>query len=51
VEDAGGTTISATAAREDVVVASVEAMIEAINKVLLRRRFHEVTSLPVATSD
>lgn len=38
VEDAGGTVVSASAAREDVVVASVEAMIEAINKVLLRRR-------------
>jgi 2-isopropylmalate synthase len=38
VEDANDTTISASAAREDVVVASVEAMIEAINKVLLRRR-------------
>ncbi len=51
VEDASGTTISATAAREDVVVASVEAMIEAINKVLLRRRFHEVSSGPIVQSD
>jgi len=41
VEDATGTTVSASAAREDVVVASVEAMIEAINKVLLRRRLQE----------
>jgi 2-isopropylmalate synthase len=49
VEDASGTTVSATAAREDVVVASVEAMIEAINKVLLRRRFHEVSSVPGGT--
>ena len=41
VEDANGVTVSASAAREDVVVASVEAMIEAINKVLLRRRLQE----------
>lgn len=38
VEDANENVVSARAAREDVVVASVEAMIEAINKVLLRRR-------------
>jgi 2-isopropylmalate synthase len=38
VEDANGTVVSASAAREDVVVASVEAMVEAINKVLLRHR-------------
>jgi 2-isopropylmalate synthase len=38
VEDADGTAVSAAAAREDVVVASVEAMVEAINKILLRRR-------------
>lgn len=38
VEDASGAVVSAAAAREDVVVASVEAMIEAINKILLRRR-------------
>jgi 2-isopropylmalate synthase len=45
VEDANGITVSATAAREDVVVASVEAMIEAINKILLRQRFHEASSV------
>ena len=38
VEDANGTVVSAAAAREDVVVASVEAMVEAINKILLRQR-------------
>lgn len=38
VEDANGIVVSAASAREDVVVASVEAMIEAINKVLLRRQ-------------
>lgn len=38
VEDANGTVVSASAAREDVVVASVEAMVEAINKILLRHR-------------
>jgi 2-isopropylmalate synthase len=38
VEDSNGAMVSAAAAREDVVVASVEAMIEAINKILLRRR-------------
>jgi 2-isopropylmalate synthase len=38
VEDANGTVVSASAAREDIVVASVEAMVEAINKVLLRHR-------------
>lgn len=44
VEDAEGTTVSAAAAREDVVLASVEAMVEAINKILLRRRL-ETTSV------
>jgi 2-isopropylmalate synthase len=48
VEDANGTTVSASAAREDVVVASVEAMIEAINKVLLRRRLQTASSAPLA---
>lgn len=38
VEDANGAVVSAGAAREDVVVASVEAMVEAINKILLRQR-------------
>jgi 2-isopropylmalate synthase len=42
VEDANGVTVSASAAREDVVVASVEAMVEAINKLLLRRRLQEM---------
>jgi len=46
VEDQNGVTVSASAAREDVVVASVEAMIEAINKVLLRRRLQEPPSTP-----
>ena len=45
VEDANGITVSASAAREDVVVASVEAMIEAINKVLLRRKLQTNTNL------
>jgi 2-isopropylmalate synthase len=47
VEDANGTTVSASSAREDVVVASVEAMIEAINKVLLRRRFQAASNTPL----
>jgi 2-isopropylmalate synthase len=47
VEDSNGTTVSASAAREDVVVASVEAMIEAINKVLLRRRITAASSIPL----
>lgn len=50
VEDATGTTVSASAAREDVVVASVEAMIEAINKVLLRRQLQSPSSAPVLPS-
>jgi 2-isopropylmalate synthase len=48
VEDANGTTVSASTAREDVVVASVEAMIEAINKVLLRRRLQTTVGLSVS---
>ena len=47
VEDTNGTAVSASAAREDVVVASVEAMIEAINKILLRRRLQTTTDVPV----
>jgi 2-isopropylmalate synthase len=43
VEDADGTTVSAAAAREDVVVASVEAMVEAINKILLRKRLETIS--------
>jgi len=46
VEDANGVTVSASAAREDVVVASVEAMVEAINKVLLRRRLQDAPLNP-----
>jgi len=38
VEDKDGNVMSARAAREDIVMASVEAMINGINKVLLRRR-------------
>ena len=44
VEDANGIAVSASSAREDVVVASVEAMIEAINKVLLRQRFQAAST-------
>ena len=47
VEDANGTVVSASAAREDVVVASVEAMVEAINKILLRHRL--ISSPPELT--
>jgi 2-isopropylmalate synthase len=38
VEDKDGNVMSARAAREDIVMASVEAMIDGINKILLRRR-------------
>jgi len=38
VEDNEGNIMSARAAREDIVMASVEAMINGINKVLLRKR-------------
>lgn len=48
VEDANGTTVSASTTGEDVVVASVEAMIEAINKVLLRRRLQTTAGLSVS---
>ena len=44
VEDANGVAVSASSAREDVVVASVEAMIEAINKILLRQRFQAASA-------
>ena len=47
VEDTNGTVVSASAAREDVVVASVEALVEAINKILLRHRL--VSSPPKLT--
>jgi len=38
VEDKDGNVISARGAREDIVMASVEAMINGINKLLARRR-------------
>ena len=38
VEDKDGNVVSARAAREDIVMASVEAMISAINRVLIRHR-------------
>lgn len=38
VEDREGNIVSARSAREDVVLASVEAMIEGINKTLIKRR-------------
>ena len=38
VEDREGNVVSARAAHEDIVRASVEAMIDAINKSLLKRR-------------
>ncbi|MCL4435581.1 MAG: 2-isopropylmalate synthase [Thaumarchaeota archaeon] len=46
VEDANGITSSASSAGEDIVVASVEAMLDGINKVLLKRRkmAHQVQS-------
>ena len=37
VEDRNGNVVSAKKANEDIVVASVEAMMDAINKVLLKR--------------
>lgn len=44
VEDREGNMVSARAAGEDVVMASVEAMIDAINKILLKRKL--VTAAP-----
>ena len=38
VEDEKGNVISARAAREDIVMASVEAMINGINKCLIKNR-------------
>ncbi|MEM1525236.1 MAG: alpha-isopropylmalate synthase regulatory domain-containing protein, partial [Nitrososphaerales archaeon] len=38
VEDKDGNIAAARATGEDIVVASVDAMIEGINKILLRRR-------------
>ncbi len=43
VEDSEGVTASASAAGEDIVVVSVEAMLDGINKVLLKRRKLEST--------
>jgi 2-isopropylmalate synthase len=40
VEDSNGDVVSARKAGEDVVVASVQAMIDAINKVMLRKVLH-----------
>ena len=37
VEDKNGNVVSARKAGEDIVVASVQAMMDAINKVLLRK--------------
>jgi 2-isopropylmalate synthase len=37
VEDKNGNVVSARKAGEDVVVASVQAMLDAINKVMLQR--------------
>ena len=38
VEDRDGNVVSARGAREDIVMASVEAMINGINKILLKKR-------------
>ena len=38
VEDKDGNVVSARGAREDIVMASVEAMINGINKILLKKR-------------
>jgi len=38
VEDKDGNIVSARGAREDIVMASVEAMINGINKLLLRQK-------------
>ena len=38
VEDKDGNVVSARGAREDIVMASVEAMISGINKILQKRR-------------
>ena len=46
VEDSEGNIISARAAREDVVIASVEAMIEGINKTLIKRRIKRSRGQP-----
>jgi len=37
VEDKNGTVVSSRRAGEDVVVASVQAMVDAINKIMLRK--------------
>jgi len=41
VEDEKGNIVSARAAREDIVMASVEAMINGINKLLLKNHNHK----------
>ena len=38
VEDKEGNVVSSRGAREDIVMASVEAMINGINKLLMRRK-------------
>jgi 2-isopropylmalate synthase len=40
VEDKNGNVVSARKAGEDVVVASVQAVIDAINKIMLRKVLH-----------
>jgi 2-isopropylmalate synthase len=46
IEDSEGNIISARAAREDVVIASVEAMIEGINKTLIKSRMKRSRGQP-----
>ena len=41
VEDKQGNTATASSAREDIVVASVESMIDAINKILIKKENSE----------
>jgi len=41
VEDKNGNTATASSAREDIVVASVESMIDAINKILIKKKNSE----------
>jgi 2-isopropylmalate synthase len=43
VEDEKGNIVSARAAREDIVMASVEAMINGINKLLLKNHYKQET--------
>ena len=41
VEDKNGNTASASSATDDIVVASVESMIDAINKILIKKENSE----------